>query len=50
MGARVIGPELAKVILSAWVNSKFEPDRSGPKVARMRELEVKEHGQEPRKA
>jgi ribose 5-phosphate isomerase B len=50
MGARVIGPELAKVILSAWVNSRFEPGRSGPKVARMHELEVKEHGQEPRKA
>ena len=47
MGARVIGPELAKVIVSAWVNSTFEPSRSGPKVAPMHELEDKEHGQEP---
>jgi ribose 5-phosphate isomerase B len=39
MGARVIGPELAKTILSAWMRSEFEAGRSGPKVARMRELE-----------
>ena len=39
MGARVVGPELARVIATAWVRSEFEPGRSGPKVARMRELE-----------
>jgi ribose 5-phosphate isomerase B len=39
MGARVIGPELAKVILSAWIQSEFEGGRSASKVARMRELE-----------
>jgi ribose 5-phosphate isomerase B len=39
MGARVVGPELAKSIVTAWVNSEFEPGRSSPKVARMRELE-----------
>jgi ribose 5-phosphate isomerase B len=39
MGARVIGPELAKTILSAWIHSEFEGGRSGPKVRRMRELE-----------
>ncbi len=39
MGARVIGPELARSVLRAWLNSEFEPGRSGPKVARMRELE-----------
>jgi ribose 5-phosphate isomerase B len=39
MGARVIGPELAKTIISAWVRSHFEGGRSAPKVARMRELE-----------
>ncbi len=38
MGARVIGPEAAKTILSAWLSSEFEP-RSKNKVARMRELE-----------
>ena len=39
MGARVIGRELARSILRAWLASEFEPGRSGPKVARMRELE-----------
>jgi ribose 5-phosphate isomerase B len=39
MGARVIGPELAKTILTAWVQARFEGGRSAPKVARMRELE-----------
>ncbi len=39
MGARVIGPELAKTILQAWLASEFEPARSGPKVARIREFE-----------
>lgn len=39
MGARVIGPELAKTILSAWISAEFEAGRSAAKVARMRELE-----------
>ena len=39
MGARVVGPELAKAILHAWLDSEFEPARSGPKVARIREFE-----------
>lgn len=39
LGARVIGPELAKMIISAWVHSRFEGGRSLPKVERMRELE-----------
>ena len=39
MGARVIGPELAKSILRAWLASEFEPARSGPKVARIQEFE-----------
>ena len=38
MGARVIGPELAKAILRAWLASEFDA-RSGPKVARIGELE-----------
>ncbi len=40
MGARVIGPELAKTILQAWLASEFEPERSGPKVARIKEFEA----------
>ena len=39
MGARVIGAELAKTILRAWLAADFEPARSGPKVARIREFE-----------
>ena len=39
MGARVIGPELAKAVLHAWLDSEFEPERSGPKVARIQEFE-----------
>ncbi len=39
LGARVIGPELAKSIVSAWLKSEFEAGRSLPKVSRMRELE-----------
>lgn len=39
MGARVIGPELAKMIVTAWYGSAFEGGRSLPKVQRMRELE-----------
>jgi ribose 5-phosphate isomerase B len=39
LGAQVVGPELAKAIVQAWVNSTFQGGRSAPKVARMRELE-----------
>ena len=35
MGARVIGPELAKSILSAWLASEFEGGRSASKVERI---------------
>jgi len=39
MGGRVIGPELAKMIVDAWLKSEFAGGGSAPKVARMRELE-----------
>jgi ribose 5-phosphate isomerase B len=42
LGARVIGPELAKTVVSAWIHSRFEGGRSLPKVERMRELERQE--------
>jgi ribose 5-phosphate isomerase B len=48
LGARVVGPELAKTILSAWVKSSFEGGNSIPKVKRMRELE-EELGSSPRR-
>lgn len=39
LGALVLGPELAKSIVSAWVNSTFQGGRSLPKVERMREID-----------
>lgn len=32
IGARVVGPELAKAIVDSWVNSTFDGGRSQPKV------------------
>jgi ribose 5-phosphate isomerase B len=42
MGARVVGPELAKSVVSAWMASQFQGGGSAPKVSRMRELEKME--------
>ncbi len=39
MGARVIGHELAKTILQAWLDSEFQEGRSTPKVNRIIEFE-----------
>jgi ribose 5-phosphate isomerase B len=39
LGARVVGPELAKSVLGAWLKAEFEAGGSAPKVRRMRELE-----------
>lgn len=39
MGARVIGIELAKVIVDAWLESEFSGGRSQPKVDQIQELE-----------
>jgi len=41
MGARVVGPELAKSIVDAWLESEFQGGGSAPKVNQMRELEQK---------
>ena len=39
MGARVVGAELAKSILAAWLASEYEGGRSAPKVDRIVEYE-----------
>ena len=39
MGARVVGVELAKSILTAWLAAEFEGGRSQPKVTRIAEYE-----------
>ncbi len=39
MGERVVGAELAKTIIDAWIDSEFAGGRSAAKVQRMRELE-----------
>lgn len=39
MGARVVGPELAKMVVDAWLRSEFEAKRSLPKVEKIHMLE-----------
>jgi ribose 5-phosphate isomerase B len=41
MGARVIGVELAKSIIDAWMASEFAGGRSAPKVAKMNAVDDK---------
>jgi ribose 5-phosphate isomerase B len=41
MGARVIGPELAKTILNTWLVSEFTPGPSSEKIAIVKEMDEK---------
>ncbi|MCC7228358.1 MAG: ribose 5-phosphate isomerase B [Burkholderiaceae bacterium] len=40
IGARVVGPELAKAIVDSWLNSTFDGGRSQPKVDLISEYEA----------
>lgn len=41
MGARVVGPELAKKVLKEWLNLEFKDGRSTAKVAAVKQIEEK---------
>lgn len=43
MGQRVIGPELAKAVLDAWLESEFSGGSSAPKVEKMVEIDRRYH-------
>lgn len=45
MGERVVGPELAKKIVDAWLASEFAGGGSAPKVDQMRQLEKESFGE-----
>ncbi|PLS87679.1 MAG: ribose 5-phosphate isomerase B [Actinobacteria bacterium] len=44
MGQRVIGPELAKTIVDAWLASEFAGGSSAKKVEKMEEIDRRYHG------
>lgn len=41
MGARVIGPELAKKIITTWLESVFVPGPSSPKIQMVADVDAK---------
>ncbi|MBV9488799.1 MAG: ribose 5-phosphate isomerase B [Verrucomicrobia bacterium] len=43
LGARVVGEELAKSLVDAWLASEFQGGRSTPKVERMKQIDQQFH-------
>ncbi len=41
LGRHIVGPELAKMLVDAWLSSDFQGGRSLPKVEKIREIEKK---------
>lgn len=48
MGSRVIGPESAKAVLHAWLQSEFQGGNSARKVGKISSLEERWHTVQPR--
>jgi ribose 5-phosphate isomerase B len=42
MGARIVAPELARVILRTWLEAEFDGDRHARRVAQISEIEQEE--------
>jgi ribose 5-phosphate isomerase B len=45
MGARVIAPEAAELVLEHWLRSEFEGGRSVPKVEKMKTVDARHRGE-----
>ncbi len=45
MGARVIAPEAAEMVLQHWLDSEFEGGRSAPKVDKMNQVDARYRSQ-----
>lgn len=41
LGSQVVGPEVAKKLVEAWLSSEYQGGRSAPKVAKMEQLDAK---------
>lgn len=39
LGRHIVGPELAKMLVDAWLRSSFQGGRSAPKVEKIRQIE-----------
>ena len=44
MGAQIVAPTLARVLVDHWLASEFAGGRSAPKVEKMRRIDEKYHG------
>ncbi len=44
MGARVIAPETAELVLEHWLNAEFQGGGSGPKVEKMKAVDQRHRG------
>src|ERR1700754_2018930 len=50
LGARVVGPELAKAIVDTFLAAQFDGGRSTPKVQRIQQYETELHAKEDERA